>query len=148
MIKIHVLGTEELQAKLHALPDEIRQRALAGMAQAAHSSAFTGADKHTKTGALIHSLKMGPFADGWEIGHNLQVARHALFVHWGTRPHTITPRRKKVLRWPSGSGGNTGFVFARFVKHPGYKGDPWLVRAGDAAVSAFDGIVAKIQREI
>lgn len=148
MIHIEVIGTEAISARLLALPEEIRTRALAGLAQIAHTTAFREADKHTKQGALIRSLEMKPFADSWEIGHDLQKAPHALFVHWGSRPHPITPRRKKVLRWPSGSGGATGFVFARFVKHPGYRGDPWLARAGDAAVAAFDGIVAKLQREI
>lgn len=148
MIHVTVEGTEALSAKLLALPETIRTRALAGMAQIAHETAFREADKHTKQGALIRSLEMKPFADGWEIGHDLRKARHALFVHWGTRAHVIRPRRKKALRWPSGAGGSTGFVFARFVNHPGYKGDPWLVRAGDAAVAAFDGIVAKLQREI
>lgn len=148
MITVEVINTDEVQAKLNGLPGEIRKRALASMAQVAYDSAREGADKHTDKGALIRSLKMAPFAGGWEIGHDLQVAPHAVFVHWGTRAHPIPkpgkPMRKKALRWPT----SDGFAFAKHVNHPGYKGDPWLVRAGDAAVSAFDGIVARIQREI
>lgn len=145
MIHIEVNGANEISAKLLALPEAIRQQAVNGLAQVAHDSAFKGADRHTKNGALIRSLHMRPVNDGWEIYHDLQKAPHALFVHWGTRPHKITPNRRKVLRWPSGSGGSTGFVFARFVNHPGYKGDPWLVQAGEEAIAAFDHIVSRLQ---
>ena len=72
--------------------------------------------------------------DGWEIGHDLQVAPEALFVHWGTRPHKIKPKRKKALRWPAGGQ----FAFAKSVNHPGYKGDSWLVRAAALAPAVFD----------
>ena len=44
---------------------------------------------------------------------------------------------KMVLRWPSGVGGGTGFVFARQVNHPGYKGDPWMERAKAASHDIF-----------
>lgn len=57
------------------------------------------------------------------------------YVDKGTRPHTIRPRRAKVLRFSSGyrakttpgslgsgSGGATGgAVYRRFVQHPGTK---------------------------
>lgn len=145
MIHIEVNGANEISAKLAALPESIRQQAVTGLAQEAYDAAFRLADKHNKTGSLIRSLHLRPIGDGWEVYHDLQQARHALFVHWGTRAHPIAPNRKKVLRWPSGSGSRTGFAFARFVKHPGYKGDPWLVKAGEEAVSAFDHIVPRIQ---
>ncbi len=67
-----------------------------------------------------------------------------MFVHWGTKPHEIRPRRRKVLRWPAGDE----FVFARKVRHPGYEGDAYLVRAADDAVRAFDAIVRKVQQEV
>ncbi|MCM6777937.1 hypothetical protein NDR87_31435 [Nocardia sp. CDC159] len=52
-------------------------------------------------------------------------ARHARYVHDGTRPHVITPRRAAVLRFEV--GGRT--VFARRVQHPGYRGNPFLSSA-------------------
>lgn len=145
MIHIEVNGANEISAKLLALPEAIRQQAVNGLAQVAHDSARAGADRHTKNGALIRSLKISPFADGWEIYHDLQVAPHALFVHWGTRKHPIPkpgkPMRKKALRWPT----SDGFAFAKHVNHPGYKGDPWLVQAGEEAIAAFDHIVSRLQ---
>lgn len=145
MITVTVVGTEALVTKLLGLPSEIRTLAVAGLAQTAFETAYREADKHTKESALIRSLQMNPFSDGWEIGHDLQVAAHAPFVHWGTREHPIAPRNKKVLRWPSGDG----FVFAKYVeRHPGYEGDPWLVTAMDEAERAIDSIIAKLQRSL
>jgi hypothetical protein len=79
------------------------------------------------------------------IYHDQQIAPHALFVHWGTRSHPITPREKKVLRYTSGSGAGTKFVFSRFVQHPGYKGDPWLVDGVNKAVALFDSIISELE---
>ncbi len=42
----------------------------------------------------------------------------------------------QVLRWASGNG----FVFAKIVHHPGYKGDPYLTRARDAIAARFTTI--------
>lgn len=64
---------------------------------------------------------------------------------WGSRPHEIRPHQKKALRWPSGQGGQTRFVFARWARHPGYAGDPWLVQAADAVVRKFDAIVQRLE---
>lgn len=56
------------------------------------------------------------------IGTDVSYAR---YVHDGTRPHIITARNAKALRWESG-----GVVhFATSVKHPGYKGNPFLTDA-------------------
>jgi hypothetical protein len=47
---------------------------------------------------------------------------YAMFVHEGTKPHVIKPRRKKVLSWK----GPEGRVFASSVNHPGTPARPWL----------------------
>ncbi len=61
---------------------------------------------------------------------------------------SFAPKDKKALRWPSGQGGGTHFVFARFARHPGYEGDAWLVKAADEAVRQFDAIVRRVQGAI
>jgi hypothetical protein len=48
---------------------------------------------------------------------------YALFVHNGTRPHLIVPRRSTVLVFWSGGGT----VFSRRVHHPGTAPNPFLV---------------------
>jgi hypothetical protein len=142
MIAINIEGLDAIRQEFARLVPEVQQRVLNGMAQVAFDTAQRQADTHTKTGALARSLRLRPEGDSaWIIDHNLQSAPHALFVHWGSRPHAIRPRTKKVLRW----AGNNGFIFARFVRHPGYSGDPWLVKAADEAVRQFDSIVRRAQ---
>lgn len=59
-------------------------------------------------------------------------AEYATFVHEGTRPHPIVPKRGKFLAWiPRGSGAKT--IFARSVMHPGTKAQPWLAKSAKLA---------------
>ena len=144
MIEISILGADETSRRLLEAPEKIRKRVIREMSQIVYDSAQRGADAHTKTGALARSLYNRAIPGGREVGHDLQHAPHALFVHWGTRPHEIRPRRRKVLRWAVGNQ----FAFARKVWHPGYRGDAWMVRAADDAVRQFDAIVRRAQQEV
>lgn len=146
MIELNPEGLKQIHATFAALVPETQRQVLRGLADVAFAAAQDQVDTHTKTGALARSLRLRPAGDdGWVIDHDQQYAPHAVFVHWGTRAHEIRPRDKKALRWPSGQGGKTGFVFARFVHHPGYEGDAWLVEAADAAVRQFDAIVRRVE---
>jgi hypothetical protein len=132
-------GTDEIRRKLEQIGDKLAKRALAETAEEIEENVGEWAGRHTKpggTGALFRSIVARPLGDGsqWEIGHDLQVAPHALFVHWGTKPHKIEPKNKKVLRW----AGPNGFAFARAVNHPGYRGDPWLAEQAAAAPKIFE----------
>jgi hypothetical protein len=144
VITIDMLGVQELTRRLAAVPDNLQRRVIREMAQIVYDSAQRAADTHTKTGALARSLVNKPIPGGRYIGHDLQAAEHAKYVHNGTRPHEIRPRRRKVLRWVSGDV----YAFARKVQHPGYEGDAYLVRAADDAVRAFDAILRKAQQEV
>lgn len=107
-------------------------------AQETFDAAYAAADKHTKTGALIRSLKIKEDSPSkYTIYHDLQAAPHAVFVHWGTAAHEIKPVNKKILRW----AGGDAFIFARRVHHPGYKGDPYLTSARKAILSQFERIL-------
>lgn len=132
-------GGDEIRAKLLKIGDALAKRALAETAEEIEENVGDWAGRHTRpggTGALFRSIVARPLGDGseWEIGHDLQVAPHALFVHWGTRPHKIKPKNKKMLRFPVGGK----FAFAREVNHPGYKGDPWLAEQAAAAPKIFE----------
>lgn len=60
-----------------------------------------------------------------------QATSYAASVHEGSSPHTIVPRRARILRWP-GPGGRD--VFARRVSHPGTRRpQPFLRDALEAA---------------
>lgn len=54
---------------------------------------------------------------------------YAYYVHEGTAPHTIFPKNKPflVFFWPNAPGGGR-WVRAKSVRHPGYKGNPFLSR--------------------
>lgn len=70
-----------------------------------------------------------------------------LFVEFGTKPHLIKPKRGKVLAWQS--GGKT--LVARYVKHPGIKGQRFMTRAaesqGEAAIRVFmNRVIPQIER--
>lgn len=145
-LNLSIEGLEQVRATFAKLVPEVKQQVLNGMAQVAFDTAQRQADTHTQTGALARSLQLKPEGESaWSIQHDLQAAPHAIFIHFGTKPHLIKPKDKKMLRFPSGQGGGTHFVFARFVKHPGYKGHAYLIEAADAAVKQFDAIVRRIQ---
>lgn len=138
MTQTRIIGTDAVKSDLLALPDKLRREVVLKMSQIAYDSAHAGADKHTDTGALVQSLYNRALPGGGrEVGHDPERAPHAIFVHWGTRPHTIRPKNKKALRWAAGGK----FAFAKQVNHPGYAGDAWMVRAADEAVKAFASIV-------
>jgi len=48
----------------------------------------------------------------------------ALIHHEGTKAHMIRPVRKKALRWPGAS--KSGWLFAKYVHHPGTKPNRYL----------------------
>lgn len=50
---------------------------------------------------------------------------YATIVHEGSRPHLIRPRRAKALRFRVGGR----VVYAKRVRHPGTRSQPWLWRA-------------------
>lgn len=144
MIRIEVAGLDAAERNLMEVPKRVERAVLMEMAQIVYDAAERGADRHTKTSALRQSLYNRAIPGGREIGHDPQRAPHALFVHWGTRPHVIKPKNKKALRW---AGANGRFMFAKAVSHPGYKGDPYLVEAAREAIRRMPEIVERALRD-
>lgn len=60
-------------------------------------------------------------------------ASYALFVHEGTRPHTIRVQNRRVL-----ANKRTGQIFGRTVNHPGTRANPFLQRAVDESEKDID----------
>lgn len=97
----------------------------------------------TRTGDAERSIAAKVEATG-AIGAKGEVGTSRLvtiYLHEGTKPHTIVPRSKMVLRWPAGGK----FAFAKRVHHPGTKQDPFIYDASDheqkAIVDRFDRII-------
>lgn len=55
------------------------------------------------------------------------VTDHAQYVHDPTPPHFIRPRRKTLLKFFS--PGRAQMIYTKIVRHPGTKGNPFLLRA-------------------
>ena len=132
-IDVTLTGTEQVRRELRRL-GSLGPRALAATAEDVEDYVEGQGARHHKTGRLVRCSCTKASPGGWEIGHDLQHAPHALFVHWGARPHVIRPKNKKALRWPAGGK----FAFAREVHHPGYKGDAWMARAAALAPRIFE----------
>lgn len=59
----------------------------------------------------------------------------ALIHHEGTRPHIIRPRYKQALRFPGATGGGYGWIFSKWVAHPGTKPNRYLTDNIPAAMA-------------
>lgn len=146
MAQIRIAGLSEAVGTLRGLPPTLERTTLLRMSQVAFEVAQRGAGRHSKaggTGALFQSLYNRSIPKGREVGHDPQRAPHAQFVQFGTRPHEIRPKDKKALRW---AGGGV-FHFAKRVKHPGYRGDAYLVEAATEAVRQFRAIIDQAMKE-
>lgn len=163
-LEVTLTGTEAIRDQFARLNRAAQFKAMAKTSQELYDYVERESDKHTKpgttSGALFQSVFQKREGETFIIGNDLQRAPHALFVHDGTRPHEIrgkkmAPRKivpgkgfkalggifrkwymldQKMLRFSIGNR----FVFARSVKHPGYKGDPWLKRAAAIAPAIFE----------
>ncbi|WP_448497847.1 hypothetical protein [Mycobacterium syngnathidarum] len=86
------------------------------------------ADVPVRTGNLGRTIGEGPihFTGPRTVAGSVHAkADYALYVHEGSRPHLIRPRKAQALRFQI--GGRT--VFARLVRHPGTKARPFLRNA-------------------
>ena len=140
----------EFQNFLKDFDEDIQKKVILKMSQVAFDKAKQGANRHFVTGALRQSLRNTKAATSRDpfrrrVFHDPQRAPHAIFVNFGTKPHVIRPKDKKALRWVGGDGR---FRFAKEVNHPGYRGDPYMVRAATEAVKSFRTIVDRAMQEI
>lgn len=118
-------------ARLQLSTPDLRRAFLGGSRNAAE--AFAGQVRRraqelapVRSGRLRRSIRSTSRLGfrGWtsRVGSDLDYAE---FVHDGTRPHLIRPRRARALRFTAGGR----VVFARLVRHPGTRPNPFLDRA-------------------
>ena len=80
----------------------------------------------TRTGEAERSIKTSVSFARDDISGIVGTTRKiTVYLHLGTKRHTIVPRRKMALRWTTGSR----FIFAKRVSHPGTKKDPFIFNA-------------------
>jgi hypothetical protein len=85
-----------------------------------------------RTGKMSASVRYTPSEDGGKVTAS---AKHASMLDKGTKPHKITARRAKALRFVSRSGG---VVFARSVNHPGTKALDFSGKESEFVAVAFE----------
>lgn len=106
-----------------------------------------------KTGDLGRSIVKGSLTDRSAIVEAR--ASYAAYVELGTKPHVILPKNGRVLAWPATAAGRrlsgranaralrgapkvgktTGtFSYARSVKHPGTRAQPYLLSGARKAL--------------
>lgn len=127
-------GLKELQKRVDALDDldnVMRDLALTAVGEQKRLSPV-------KTGNLRRSIHVGRVTA--REAETIASADYAGYVEFGTRPHEIRPRVKRVLRWKSG----TGYRYARVVKHPGTRAQPFMLPGAERAISGFRGLKEKV----
>ena len=141
---IAIENLDEINRTFRKLDAALKQDIAAELAQNVYEGTQRKADAHTKTGAMFRSVYMHRAGIGYEIGTDRGIAPYAIFVHFGTKKHTIAPKNKKAPRWVDG----TITRFAKSVKHPGYKGDPFLYNAAKEEFAKIDEIFRRITNDI
>ena len=146
MTGVEVIGLKDL---LHILK-KVKEDTIKEVVQKATLQTFYAAKrkaaKHFKTGTLEHNIYMD-FKLGGKVGEvgvddrgmlvswKGQRVNYAIFVHFGTRPHEIKPKKARALAFVKGDK----LIFAKRVRHPGYVGDPFLYNALQEAAQKLQG---------
>ena len=148
-MSVRITGDDDLIKRLKAIGEPrplLRQLQLAAVAEAK-------ALVPRQTGHLARSIVPGSISGT----SALVEARtpYAGYVEFGTAAHTIRPRKAATLAWPANASGrrlsgrrrtNSGrLIFAKQVRHPGTKAQPYLVPGAKAALlrGGFRDIVVR-----
>jgi hypothetical protein len=126
---VKIKGSRQLRARLHAIPKKAPARI--GRAWAQETARAARPMVPVRTGALRRSIRVGRTSAG---GATVVANRTAFFVDRGTRPHDITPKRKKGLVFQ----GKKGTIFARKVHHRGTRAKPFRARAARMGLRRAD----------
>lgn len=148
MIDVTITGEDRLNLRLQKIADaKWFDSFIRDLSQSVYDDVEKGYNRHSKTGLLEKSLGSGVEKIGdraFRVRSDGQIANYNIWLEVGSRPHEIKPVKRKALRWVVGNQ----FAFAKFVKHPGYVGDPIFTMAATHALREFDTLVHKYLAEI
>lgn len=148
-MKIHIRGVSAVLSDLESLRGSFMKEASEALAVSLRDVQERARAEHrftTRTGLAERSIRTAEARKGQTLSGTVYTALdYGVYLHEGTKPHVIEPRRKKALRWTDGGR----FVFARRVKHPGTKADPYIYDALDAEepviVSRFEALAERMK---
>lgn len=99
-----------------------------------------------QTGDLRRSITRR--VEGPQKGIIFTDVKYAPYVEFGTKPHVITPKNKKMLAFKSGGR----LIFAKKVNHPGTKAYNYMRDAFEEnkpkIIKIYDQMALKIVREL
>lgn len=141
MLEIEV-DLRELRAAMTRFLSDLSagsQRATQQTAEASREHIASGAYWTVRTGKVGKSfvVSQDPEALGAVLRSGSKVAR---FLDAGTKPHTITAKRRDALRFVASGGA---VVFRRTVKHPGTKPKQYIAAEAQRAEPA---LLAAVER--
>lgn len=132
-------GMSDLQKRLAALSDHRQLLGQIGLLAVSYAKEIVP----RQTGNLGRTIRLGQVTndEAQILAGGQNGVGYAQSVEFGSRPHTIVPRNRKVLAWGgsrrlSGSlrSGAKATSFATRVEHPGTKAKPYLMPAAERAV--------------
>lgn len=141
-----ITGSRELKARLRAIGDLRPTLTHVGLASVAEAKRLVP----RRTGNLGRTIRVGTVtASSVEViaGGRLNVG-YAAAVEFGSKAHTIVPRKAKVLAWGGPrtlggrvrSGGRPQF-FAKRVHHPGSRAHPYLLPGLREGIRSVTGLI-------
>jgi hypothetical protein len=89
------------------------------------AAAILQANTPVRSGFMRSSIVKNLTSNGFSV---YPTASYTAAVEFGTKPHTIFPSKKKVLKW---TGGGGSAIFAMRVLHPGFVGRFFIRKSRD-----------------
>ena len=148
-MSITIYGLEEIQDRLNHIDYNLKHEVVKKVTKEAFKNVKRRAKKHTVTGNMEDNISFRVRKEygeifiednGMMVEHKGKNINYASFVLFGTRKHIIKPKDKKSLRFSSVGA----FVYAKAVKHPGYKGDNFLHDGVQDTFAKLDKIINKV----
>lgn len=150
-----LIGERALHARMRALEKKSPRAVLGRLALAAVREQKLLVAR--QTGTTGRSIRVGRVTDSYA---ETVAGGAAAYLEFGTRPHLIVPRRARALRWaasPQGRrlsgrprsaaqrGGLGGVRFARRVRHPGTRPQPFMRPGAIRAAAGREGPQAIVE---
>jgi len=138
----NVKGTRSLIRRLEAIGKLVDDETMEDWQIRTVAHAKTRHRPNKKTGMTSASIQPGSKS---RTEAEVEAGGAAIFLEFGTKPHTIVPRRARFLAWAPNAGNRRlsgaprkgtssgDMVFARKVNHPGTKPYPFLVPGAEQA---------------
>lgn len=144
-----VEGMSDLQKRIAAISDPRKALGILGLAVVARAKELVP----RQTGNLGRTIRLGQVTatSVQVIAGGAAGVGYAQFVEFGTQPHVIRPKSKKILAWGknrrlSGSArSGSEMIFAHEVHHPGTRPHPFIMPAAEEIIakSGMDEMVVK-----